>query len=172
MLLFLLLSSWLAPYIPALGEPLVYLGAFALSVLEQDLIDAIGHTRKVSRSGVVYEARNRWHSLPGVVALGTIIGAPLAYVTGSWLLLALLIAPLVLHWLEDLVTESGIYLFSSGRRVRLPWRIPYNNVWANRLAVIALLAPVLALYDPLRSSLSVLLYSVALLYSITAIIST
>ena len=136
----------------------------------QHTLDMLGHTW-VTYRGRRYPKRNRLHSLPGVVALGLLWGLPLA-THGCWQLVAGVVAGTLLHYLEDAVTEAGVYI--GKKRVRLPVRISYDNPFANMLAVsltLAALLVVLGLYwcelpQPL------LLYSLAAaLYSLLAMLS-
>jgi len=103
-----------------------------LLVISQILIDSIGHTWKTYR-GRLYPARNKWHSLPGTIALGLLLGAPawaFEPVLGAGIVVALLA-----HLAADAVTEGGIYI--RGRRFRPPaGTVRYDDPWANRLAIL------------------------------------
>jgi len=121
--------------------------------------------------GRVIPVRNRVHSLPGVIALGALFGAYVG-VTVSWKVAYAPLLALLLHYVEDLVTEGGVYLF--GKRVRLGG-ISYDNLIANRLTVAAFFAAALAATDPLPSPfenpLTFSLYLLVLLYNVSALLA-
>lgn len=122
-------------------------GWLVWSVVLQYAIDGVGH-KYVKRRGVLVPARNRVHSLPVMIVLGVGSGAVFYGVLG-WLALAGGLAFTVLHYVEDLVTEGGVYLV--GRRVRLPVRVTYDDTLVNRLAIVLaglLLAEYPFLHDP------------------------
>ena len=110
----------------------LFYGAVA-SVLAQRLLDGVGHTT-VCRRGRCYPARNRMHSLPAVAALGLLLSTPLllAGVHPPYALAPL--AALLLHYLEDMVTEGGVYLGEG--RVKLVG-LRYDDPVANAAASLA-----------------------------------
>lgn len=168
---FMLMEPWLCAAAPGFCSPWMLFLSFGLVVLSQQLIDSIGHSeKKVGK--FVYQARNRWHSLPGVILLGLLIGLVPAYLAGSLLVLSVFVAPLLIHWLEDLVTEGGVYVLGSRRRIRLPWRVRYDNPWANRAATLTLFVPMLALSKPFMNIATELLFLVAVIYNLAVLIAT
>lgn len=101
--------------------------------LSQVGIDAFGHTWVTVR-GARFPKRNLLHSLPGVVAWGLGLGAPFLFSCPLYTLG--IVAGMLVHWAEDLVTEGGAYLWKA--RVRLPFRVRYDDPLANRAAIAAL----------------------------------
>ena len=145
-------------------HPVALLYGALVSVVEQRLIDAVGHNI-VCRRGRCYPARNKVHSLPAVVAIGLALSAPLL-ATGTPLPYALApLAGLILHWVEDLVTEGGVYLL--GGRVRLGG-FSYDSHWVNSATLLSSIA--LLLLFPPQTSLAVV-YWVASLGYVTAAIT-
>lgn len=97
----------------------------------QFALDTFGHTW-VTYRGKRFPKRNALHSLPGIMGMGLVAGLPFTF---SCPLLGLgIIVGLLVHWLEDLVTEGGVYL--AGKRIRLPVRIEYDNVFINKLTIL------------------------------------
>lgn len=114
------------------GNIVARLIVYATSVLLQYLVDQVGHTwKKVGKYR--FPARNRLHSLPVMVLMGFSVGLVFRLVTGAELE-PVFVSVMLLHWVEDLVTEGGVYLFRG--RVRLPLRIRYDNAAVNRLAIL------------------------------------
>jgi len=107
----------------------------AAVTLSQIGIDAFGHTW-VTYKGERFPRRNLLHSLPGVVAWGLGFGAP--FLLSCPLYTLGVVAGMLVHWAEDLVTEGGVYLGKS--RVRLPFRVRYDDPLANRAAILAFTA--------------------------------
>ncbi len=112
--------------------------AAALAAVLQYVIDAVGHSQG-RRRGVVYPRRNRIHSLPGVLTLSLMVSLPALPVTGDMFtaIAAGVAASAVLHWLEDLVTEGGVYVL--GKRIRVGG-VPYDSHGVNLATKIVFLA--------------------------------
>ena len=117
------------------GWPPPPAAAYALlaAVIGNLALDELGHTTRCYR-GRCYPARNRLHSLPAVATLGLLLSMPLL---GAGVAPPAALTPLVsllIHWVEDLVTERGVYL--AGRRVVL-LGVRYDSPAANTAAVLA-----------------------------------
>lgn len=67
--------------------------------------------------------------------------------------IVLFIAPMILHWFEDLITEGGVYLFNTSKRIRLSRRLKYDSAWLNRITIVICYIPAV-LYYPAFSSTS------------------
>ena len=117
---------------------------YAVYALLQYVVDGVGHTW-VRRGKRVYPRRNRLHSLPAMLAMAAAAGAPLYPALGP-LALAVYAPAMLVHWAEDAVTEGGVYLWR--RRVRLPFRVRYDDPLANRAAIAAAYAFSAAYVDP------------------------
>lgn len=134
----------------------------------QYMLDAVGHTW-VTYRGHRYPKRNRLHSLPGVIGLGLAWGAPFA-IRGCYSLVAGIVAGMLLHYVEDAVTESGVYI--GKKRVKLPVRISYDNPFANMAAISLTLAAGLAVLSAKWSSLNgpkMMYYLASLMYAFLAL---
>jgi len=114
--------------------------------LSQVGIDAFGHTWVTVR-GTRFPKRNLLHSLPGVVVWGFGFGAPFILSCPYYTLGV--VAGMLVHWAEDLVTEGGAYLGKG--RLRLPFRVRYDDPVANRLAIAALILLYLMSFGGLAS---------------------
>ena len=133
----------------------------------QYFIDALGHTVK-KYNGRVYYARNRWHSLPAVVGMGLAAGLPLAVSTGVYVAAAAPVLALLVHLLEDVVTEGGVY--AGGRKVRLGG-VRYDSPIANRLAILAFFVPTVLVYPALSSAFNAILAASIYLYALHALLT-
>lgn len=160
-----LLDYYISYAYPDYGRNIIArLVVYATAVVLQYLIDSIGHTwRRYGR--YTYPARNRYHSLPAMILIGGGVGAVYSAITGVWALTAITTSVMLLHWVEDLVTEGGVYLF--GRRVRLPWRfrIRYDNGIANRTAILLVFLPDVLLCNPFSSLFTFILFMIVALVS-------
>jgi len=135
---------------------------YATSVVLQYLIDQIGHTWK-KYGKHAYPARNKYHSLPAMLGLGGVIGLLYYLVTGVEELVVLFASVMLLHWVEDLVTESGVYLF--GRRIRLPFRVRYDNGAVNRVAILVLIVAATIYTNPFHSIITFVFYMMIVVVS-------
>jgi len=142
---------WMASNYPHYaGNLIARVLVYATAVALQYLLDGVGHTWvKVGSKSV--PRRNALHSLPAVLLMGAVAGSAYYAILRLPELIPLYASVMLAHWLEDLVTEGGVYLFS--RRVRLPgaFRVRYDSPVANRVAVALSLALAYALADPLSS---------------------
>lgn len=136
-----------------IARPIIY----ATSAILQYLLDQIGHSGMRYKDHV-YPARNLYHSLPAVVLIGLATGTSFYLLLGIKDLLWLFVSVMLLHWLEDLVTEGGVYV--GKKRIRLPrgMRIKYNSVGANRVAILVFLVLALTYANPLASATTFALF--------------
>jgi hypothetical protein len=140
---------------------LIYYIVWAL----QTLIDGIGHNWNII-DGHRHPYRNRWHSLPSILGIGLSLGIPMGYYSGNYLVAAIPVVALLLHWLEDLVTESGVYVWK--KRVRLPFRIRYNSRIVNRLTILVFYAPLPFEFNFKGSVFDFIIFVLVTFYSIFA----
>lgn len=132
MLYYLLIAPPPDPLILGVGLLMVYTSNI--------LLDMFGHSVGEYR-GRLFIRRNGLHSPLGVAVFGLVITSP-TYLVWGGVVLDYIVIPtilgLYLHLLEDMVTESGIYL--RGRRVGSVG-LDYDDPLANRLAVLLILYP-------------------------------
>lgn len=144
----------------------VYL--LAAAVLVQHLVDSYGHTWSKLGTRVV-PRRTVVHSLPAMLAIAVLIGAPPAYIEGSPLILLIPLSATMLHWIEDLVTEGGVYLLK--KRVRLPFYVSYDNGLANRLTMVLFMVLLLLYSDPTSSLFNLATTTVASVVLLSALVA-
>lgn len=148
------------------GEYIIRSVWFILAAITQCLIDSVGHSWVVVRR-IRIPRRNRVHSLPVMLLMGLGLGALFYYFTGSQVLLVASVAITLIHWLEDLFTEGGVYL--GKRRLRLPLSAKYDSALANRVALILLLpaftyvSPFIGIYEFITTTLVLLYVTIAFL---------
>ena len=138
---------------------------YITSVILQYLIDQIGHTG-IRHGDHVYPARNLYHSLPVVILIGAGVGIPYYLLLNVKELVYLFISVMLLHWLEDLVTEGGVYIWR--KRVRLPrgMRIRYDSVRVNRLAILLLITVALIYTNPVTNTVEFMFFLLVATYVI------
>lgn len=144
------------------GYSSAYLVRFYLvsvSVVLQYVVDTVGH-RWRNVAGRSVPVRNLVHSLPVLLLLSCVLGLASVYALGSPLVLTIPVSSTVLHWLEDLVTEGGVYVFR--KRVRLPVRFSYDNPFINRVVVALFAILLLSFAKPFASVFNFVLSSIAL----------
>lgn len=128
-----LIVSYVIYYMkPCNGGLTELLSLLAISGLSQYFLDRIGHTIR-THGGVSYLARNAIHSLPGVTLLGLALGSP--FLLWCPLYTLAVVIGMLLHLVEDMVTEGGVYLMGDRRR-KLPVTFRYDDPLANRVAVL------------------------------------
>lgn len=132
----------------------------SISVMQQYVIDAVGHKWK-SVAGRSIPVRNRLHSLPALLLLSCALGLLAVYALGSLLVLGVPVSAALLHWLEDLLTEGGVYIFR--KRVRLPVRFRYDSPLLNRATAVIFAVLLLVCAKPFASAFNFLLSSIALI---------
>ena len=143
---------------------LVYVTAAAL----QYIIDNIGHTWV--RSGIYrFPKRNKLHSLPAMIAIGLGVGVAYAIATNLVEVLVFFPAVMLLHWLEDLVTEGGVYLYQ--KRIRLPFRVRYDNVLVNRGTILFFALLIVTLTNPFESPQTLFFFAVTLFALVQAFLT-
>ena len=142
---------------------------FIILVISNYSLDTFGH-RWISIHGRMIPARNRLHSLLGVTLWGILFGIVFLVKGNIRLFTAVLIA-MYIHYLEDAVTEGGVYL--SGKKRRLPIRVSYDNPLVNKFTILLFFGmdiPVLAglslvqLNKTLYSTLVIMYSFMALVY--------
>lgn len=141
MSLALIIDSWIASHSPEYSK--LYIPRLVILIstwLIQVIIDSIGHTWK-TYGKLRYPARNRWHSLPFLIGLGLLLGVPTGLLLDNYYVILIFLAVVLLHWFEDLFTESGVYVYT--KRVRLPFRVTYDNQLVNRGTVLVFMLLVL-----------------------------
>ena len=101
-----------------------------LAAVLQYFVDAVGHTPARVRGRIV-PVRNMIHSLPGITILSLIVASTSYPVEGfnPHIYIGVYAAGL-LHLVEDLVTEGGVYLFSR-RRIKTPVTAGYDTPTLN-----------------------------------------
>lgn len=157
----LVLDNWIARIDPTYGKFYVVRAGILLSVwILQHLIDSVGHTWK-TYGKIRYPARNRWHSLPALLAMGLALGMPISALVNDYRVSVIYISVVVLHWIEDLFTESGVYFYK--KRIKLPIRVSYDNVVINRATVLLFLG-LIPLYVDMFSSKFVFLESMFVIF--------
>lgn len=164
--MYLVIDAWLASTNPGYSSNLVarLLMIFIVGFL-QYFIDSIGHTW-VKVGGRSFPARNKWHSLPGVLAISFAISMPLALVFGDYRIAIFPTASLLLHWLEDLVTEGGVYL--GRKRIRLPFMISYDNAFVNRTAIAIMYLWALTTYPIFSGIYTFVVFTIITIYNVHA----
>jgi len=135
---------------------------YVLSPLLQVLMDGVGHEVS-SYHGKSYIARTpRTHSLLGIAGLTLAIGLPLALITQIEYMIYFVLSQLLLHWLEDLPTEGGVYLLF--HRVRLG-SISYNNIVLNRMTILLIFAVGVLYTNPFRDITTLIFFLIVLTVS-------
>jgi len=166
----LVASLIVAVLLGARCDYVVYATFFAAVYASQYALDAVGHTVRTIHGRRV-PVRNRLHSLPGVTAWGAAWGAPFI-IRGCPALAAGLLAGLLLHYVEDMVTESGVYLLGRRRR-KAPVTFSYDDPWVNAAAIsVAFLAGLALVADkwPEMTQPQRVYAAAALLYSLYALL--
>lgn len=138
-----------------------------LSAGIQLVLDQFGHRWKTIGDRRI-PVRNKLHSLPAIILLTTLLGIP-ALVSNRPIVLIIPLSAGILHWLEDLVTEGGVYML--GRRIRLPLRIGYDNPSVNRTVVVLFLALLLMYTKPFSSLFNFVMVSISALLLMYAFLS-
>jgi len=140
------------------------------AILLQLLIDEIGHNW-VTVEGRNVPVRNKWHSLPGTLAIGLAAGLPFYLILHVNTVLVMFACVMLSHWLLDLVTEGGAYVV--GRKVRTAG-IRYDSIWWNRAGILVF-SPLLVFVNPVvepgYGPFNMLLYSSVLAYTIYSVIT-
>jgi len=103
------------------------------------LIDIVGHSFR-EYNGRIYPARNKLHSLPVMTGISIALYSPTLYyyyfinrdIQMIWITLLYAFLLALVHFVEDAVTEAGVYV--GDRKVRLPVRIRYDDPYANGVA--------------------------------------
>ena len=100
-----------------------------IGMVNQVLIDSIGHETRMGKRGVIYR-RNRWHSIPGIVLLSFITVVPTIFMDQSGFLHILFssLSASFIHYVEDLVTEGGVFIGGSRKRIG---GVPYDDPLVN-----------------------------------------
>jgi len=122
-------------FVDGVDDPVALAMLYVAVIAGQHALDAFGHSWVTVR-GKRFPRRNTLHSLPGVIAWGLLFGSPFAFNHPE--LTAAVVAGMIVHYLEDAVTEGGVYLWK--RRRRLPFRIDYDNPVVNKATILAFLA--------------------------------
>ena len=162
----LILDYWIASSNPHYRDAYIArIIILASAWLYQYLIDNIGHTWK-TYGRIRYPARNKWHSLPMLALLASLMGIPASILLRDYRVEILYLAIVVLHWLEDLVTESGVYFYK--KRIRLPIRISYNNTWINRLTIVFFALLAVYYVDFFESKFQFIISMLVMLYNVFA----
>lgn len=133
----------------------------AISVLVQYIIDVAGHRWK-NINGRSVPVRNKMHSVPALVMLSVALGALPAYTTGSSLVILVPLSATMLHWLEDLVTEGGVYIFK--KRFRLPFRASYDSPRLNRATCVLFMVLLFIYAKPFDSLFNFMMFSIATVF--------
>lgn len=169
----LLVSAIFVKLSPTSCQTYLTLLMYGIAVyLSQIGIDTFGHTW-VSYRGIRFPKRNRLHSLPGIILWGFLFGLP--FIISCPLYTIGLVVGMLIHWIEDMVTEGGVYIGKN--RVKLPFRIRYDDPVANRVAILSFIVIFLILLfqDILNPSAveppASVYYLVALFYSVIAFFS-
>lgn len=149
------------------SEYLLRLMLFVVAFLLQYFIDTVGHTVKRYKDRTYY-TRNKWHSLPAVLALGIAVGIPFAILSGIYIVALAPVLALLIHLLEDFITEGGVYI---GKRKMRVAKIKYDNPLINRLAIIVLLIPAFIYFPIMENSFNFILASAVYLYSAYALLT-
>lgn len=124
----LLLSIIILYYAPLHCVSYINLALYGLAIYFSQIgIDMFGHTW-VTYRGMRFPRRNRLHSLPGIMLWGMVFGSPFL-LSCPHLSIGVLMG-MFLHWLEDLVTEGGVYI--GKKRIKLPFRVRYDNKFVNK----------------------------------------
>lgn len=168
----LMLSVFVLFFTPTNCLSYVNLILYGLSVYFSQIgIDTFGHTW-VTYHGVRFPRRNRLHSLPGILLWGLIFGSP--FLLSCPYLTVGVVLGMILHWLEDLVTEGGVYI--GKKRIRLPFRVRYDNKFVNKGTILLFMFLSLAYFQLPPRILSESLYLqtyllFALVYSLYAFLA-
>jgi len=135
-------------------------------------IDTFGHNW-VSYNGIRFPKRNPLHSLPGILLWGLMFGLPFLFSCPYFT--AGIVAGMIVHWLEDMVTEGGVYIRK--KRIKLPFGIKYNDPVANRVAILVFMVLFASflfhdIFNSFASSpVTAIYYVFVLIYSVFAFIS-
>jgi len=135
---------------------------YAVAPIIQLLVDAGGHEVGVYRRRAYYVRTPRTHSIPAVVGIGLALGIPLAMITGIKYMPHYFVSLLFLHWLEDLVTEGGVYIV--WHRVRLA-TISYRSSILNRLTIAFVLALAVIYTKPFTDVVTFTFFIIVVAYS-------
>jgi len=161
-----LVDAYVAAHDPEYAQHiLTRIAWYIIAVIIQYVIDAYGHTW-IEWGKRIIPVRNRFHSLPAILALGLSVGLLVLSATHHKEHLLGSVGFTVSHWLEDAVTEAGVYI--GRKRVRLPIRIPYDSVKANRITVLAS-ATLVLLPGPPRDTYTLIFFIAVILYILSSL---
>jgi len=144
---------------------LLRIAVYVFAPMIQVLMDAGGHEVGTYRGKTYYRRTPATHSLPAVFGIGLALGLPLAFVTGIRYMVHYFVSQLLLHWLEDLVTEGGVYIVR--RRVRIA-SLSYRNALANRTTITLAVALTLLFTNPLADVITFTYFMAATTYAVYA----
>jgi len=135
---------------------------YAVAPIIQLLIDAGGHEVGTYRGKAYYVRTPLTHSIVAVLGIGLALGIPLSIITGIKYMPHYFVSLLFLHWLEDLVTEGGVYIVR--HRMRLA-SISYKSSIVNRATIILSIALATIYTKPFTDIITFTFFSIVAIYS-------
>jgi len=141
------------------------IAVYVVAPILQMLIDAGGHEVGMYKGRAYFRRTPITHSLPAVFGIGLALGLPLAVITGIKYMPHYFVSQLLKHWLEDLVTEGGVYIVR--RRVRLA-SVSYRSAALNRLTIVTTLILATIYTKPFTDVATFTFFMIATTYSMYA----